>query len=314
LARGQRGVSSFAHDELRELALLYRQTAADLAAAREHRADAELAAYLNRLLGRAHNLVYSASPRRPRSIVTFYTQTFPQIFRSTWRYTATSTGIFLLGALLGVTVCLADPGFERYLLGGAMMDTIDRREMWTHSIVAVKPLASSAILTNNLGVAFTAFALGITAALGTAWIMFFNGVLISVVASACHRADMSVALWSFVAPHGSLELPAIFIAGGAGLLLGRGLVAPGTLPRGEALRAHAGTAVRLVLGVIPLLVVAGVIEGFVSPVAIEPGVKFVIGAAMAILLALYLLAPSTRVARSEQAPSTREARSGQAGG
>jgi uncharacterized membrane protein SpoIIM required for sporulation len=284
---------------------LYRQTAADLAAAREHRADVELAAYLNRLLGRAHNLVYSAAPRRPRSILTFYTRTFPQIFRSTWRYTATATGIFLLGALLGVTVCAADPGFERFLLGGAMMDTIDRREMWTHSIVAVKPLASSAILTNNLGVAFTAFALGITAALGTAWIMFFNGVLISVVASACHRADMGVALWSFVAPHGSLELPAIFIAGGAGLLLGRGLVAPGTLPRGEALRLHAGTAVRLVLGVVPLLIVAGVIEGFVSPVAIDPGVKFVIGAALLILLALYLLVPSIRDAGSEQSAITR---------
>jgi hypothetical protein len=142
-------------------------------------------AYLNQLLGRAHNLVYSAAPRRPRSIVSFYTRTFPQIFRSTWRYTATSTGIFLLGALLGFAVCQADPGFERFLLGGDMIDTIDRREMWTHSIVAVKPLASSAILTNNLGVAFTAFALGITAAIGTAWIMFFNGVLISVVASAC---------------------------------------------------------------------------------------------------------------------------------
>jgi uncharacterized membrane protein SpoIIM required for sporulation len=130
--------------------------------------------------------------------------------------------------------------------------------------------------------------------------MFFNGVLISVVASACHRADMGVALWSFVAPHGALELPAIFIAGGAGLLLGRGLVAPGTLPRGEALRLHAGTAVRLVIGVIPLLIVAGVIEGFVSPVAIEPDVKFVIGAAMLILLALYLLVPPTREARSDQ--------------
>ena len=280
---------------------MYRQTAADLAVAREHRADAELAAYLNQLLGRAHNLVYSAAPRKPRSIFTFYTHTFPQIFRSTWRYTATATGIFLLGALLGFTVCQADPGFERYLLGGPMIDTIDRREMWTHSIVAVKPLASSAIMTNNLGVAFTAFALGITAAIGTAWIMFFNGVLISVVASACHRADMGIALWSFVAPHGSLELPAIFIAGGAGLLLGRGLVAPGTLTRGEALRLHAGTAVRLLLGVIPLLIVAGVIEGFVSPVAIEPGVKFVIGAAMMILLALYLLgahsSPRSRVSR-----------------
>ena len=294
VAAGHKGVSSFSHDELRELALLYRQTAADLATAREHRADAQLAAYLNQLLGRAHNLVYSASPRRPRQIVGFYTRIFPEVFRSTWRYTAAATGIFLLGSLLGIALCLADPGFERFLLGGHMMDTIERREMWTHSIVAVKPLASSAILTNNLSVAFAAFAMGITAALGTAWIMFFNGVLISVVGAACYRAGMSMALWSFVAPHGSLELPAIFIAGGAGLLLGRGLIAPGTLPRGDALRLHAATAVRLLLGVIPLLVVAGAIEGFVSPVGISPAVKFVIGASMFILLAVYLLRAGTQ--------------------
>lgn len=281
-------MSTFAHEDLRELALLYRQTAADLAAAREHRADTELAAYLNGLLGRAHNLIYSGAPAQPRSVLRFYTQTFPQIFRATWRYTAAATGLFLLGAVLGLAVCLVDPGFERFILGPEMMDTIDRRDMWTHSILAIKPLASSAIMTNNIGVAFAAFAMGITAGLGTAWLMFFNGVLLGVVGSACDRADMSLALWSFVAPHGALELPAIFIAGGAGLLLGRGMIAPGTLPRGEALRLHARTAVRLLLGVVPILIVAGVIEGFVSPVGITASMKFTIGVSMLVLLVLYL--------------------------
>jgi uncharacterized membrane protein SpoIIM required for sporulation len=98
-----------------------------------------------------------------------------------------------------------------------------------------------------------------------------------------------------VAPHGALELPAIFIAGGAGLLLGRGLIAPGTLPRREALRLHAGTAVRLVLGVVPILIVAGVIEGFVSPVGISAAMKFTIGASMLILLALYLTRGGTQI-------------------
>ena len=232
-----RGVSGFAHDELRELALLYRQTAADLSVAREHRAERSWR-LPERLLGRAHNLVYSgARPRRAASIALLHAHV-SAIFRPRCRTPAPRRRIFLLGALLPAQLCLADPGFERFLLGGEMMDTIERREMWTHSIVAVKPLASSAIMTNNISVAFTAFALGITAASARSWMMFFNGVLIGVVASACHRAGMGIALWSFVVPHGSLELPAIFIAGGAGLLLGRGL-SPGTLPRGEAL-AHAG--------------------------------------------------------------------------
>lgn len=289
VAQGRTGVSRFAHAELRELALLYRQTAADLAAARKHRADAELAAYLNQLLGRAHSVIYSASRRRSRGVIAFYARTFPQVFRQSWRYSFAATAIFLLGAIGGAAVCARDPGFERYFLGGAMMDTIERREMWTHSILAVKPLASSRILTNNLSVSFAAFAMGITAGIGTAWMMLLNGLLMGVIGAACARAGMTVALWSFVAPHGSLELPAIFIAGGAGLLLGKALLAPGTIPRRDALRLHAATAVRLLLGVIPLLVIAGLVEGFVSPVAVGPAPKFAIGASLFALLLLYLL-------------------------
>jgi uncharacterized membrane protein SpoIIM required for sporulation len=288
LAQGRRGVSRLSHDELRELALLYRQTAADLSSAREHRADAQLAAYLNQLLGRAHNLIYSGTKPRTRGLVAFYTKTFPQIFRDTWRYTFAATAIFALGGAIGAALALADPGFPRFVLGGQMMDTIEQRVMWTHGILAVKPLASSAITTNNLSVSFAAFAMGITAGIGTAWMMLLNGVLIGVIGVACFRAGLSVSLWSFVAPHGSLELPAIFIAGGAGLILARGLLDPGTLPRREALAAAGSRAIRLLLGVIPLLLIAGIIEGFVSPVPIAPMTKFIIGAALFTLLVLYL--------------------------
>jgi uncharacterized membrane protein SpoIIM required for sporulation len=289
LARGQQGVSRLTHDELRELALLYRQTAADLSTAREHSAEAQLARYLNQLLGRAHNLIYSGRAPRARGLLTFYTRTFPQMFRATWRYTLAATVLFALGALAGTIIALADPGFQRFILGGHMMDTIERREMWTHGILTVQPLASSAILTNNLSVSFAAFAMGITAGLGTAWMMILNGLLIGVVGVSCFRAGMSISLWSFIAPHGALELPAIFLAGGAGLLLGRGLLDPGTLPRREALADAGSKAVRLVLGVIPLLIIAGIIEGFISPVPMPATPKFVIGAAMLILLTMYLV-------------------------
>jgi uncharacterized membrane protein SpoIIM required for sporulation len=301
LARSQRGVSALAHDELRELALLYRQTAADLSSAREHRLDAHLAAYLNQLLGRAHNLIYTGVRPRPRGIVHFYGVTFPQVFRATWRYTLAATVLFAIGAAAGTGVSIVDPGFQRFLLGGQMMDTIERREMWTHGIVAIKPIASSAITTNNLSVSFAAFALGVTAGIGTAWMMLLNGVLIGVIGVACFRAGLSLSLWSFVAPHGALELPAIFIAGGAGLILARGLLDPGTLPRRESLASAGRCAIRLLLGVIPLLVVAGAIEGFVSPESISPIAKFAIGASMFVLLLLYLIGAGRR-ATADPAP------------
>lgn len=294
-------MSALAHDELRELALLYRQTAADLSSAREHRLDAQLAAYLNQLLGRAHNLLYSGVRPRPRGVVHFYRVEFPQVFRATWRYTLAATMLFAVGGLAGAGIAIADPGFQRFLLGGQMMDTIERREMWTHGIVAVKPIASSAITTNNLSVSFAAFALGVTAGIGTAWMMLLNGVLIGVIGVACFRAGLGLSLWSFVAPHGALELPAIFIAGGAGLILARGLLDPGTLPRRDSLAAAGRLAVRLLLGVIPLLVVAGAIEGFVSPESIPPPAKFAIGASMFVLLLLYLFAAGRDV-REAPAP------------
>jgi uncharacterized membrane protein SpoIIM required for sporulation len=295
LLDGGAGISALTHDELRELALLYRQTAADLSAAREGAANAQLAAYLNHLLGRAHNLVYTARPARSRNLVGFYTHTFPKVFRETWRFTAAATGMFALGAAAGVLISVAQPGFQRFILGGHMMDTIERREMWTHSILAIKPLASSAILTNNLSVAFTAFATGVLAGLGTLYLMVFNGVMIGVIGTACHRAGMSIPLWSFVSPHGALELPAIFIAGGAGLVLARGIVAPGALSRRDALAESGAASIRLLLGVFPLLVIAGLIEGFVSPTPLDPAVKFVTGAALLVLLTLYLTFRSTRV-------------------
>ena len=137
--------------EVRELALLYRQTAADLSTAREDPASAGLARYLNELLGRSHNLVYAGAARaRPAGILRFYTHDFPQVFRDTLPYTAVAFALFVAGGAAAIVLAASDPGFERHVLSGQMMDTIERREMWTHRILSMKPTASSAIMTNNL--------------------------------------------------------------------------------------------------------------------------------------------------------------------
>ena len=105
---------------------------------------------------------------------------------------------------------------------------------------------------------------------------------------ACALSGMSLQLWSFVAPHGVLELPAIFIAGGAGLRIAQGLLFPGLLPRRESLTRAGLEAVQLVLGTIPILIVAGLIEAFVSPTGLPIPLKFSMAAALFVLLAAYL--------------------------
>jgi uncharacterized membrane protein SpoIIM required for sporulation len=288
-ACGRRSITTLAHEDVRELALLYRQTAGDLSTVREDPRHAPLARYLNDLLGRSHNLVYAGAARsRPAGILRFYTHGFPETFRRTLPYTAAAFALFCAGALAGLVLSASDPGFERFLLSGRMMDTIERREMWTHGIVAIKPYASSQIMTNNIMVSLTACATGMFAGLGPVYMMLFNGLLIGVIGGACHRVGMSADLWSFVAPHGSLELPAIFIAGGAGLLLAKGILFPGTLPRRDAIAESGGDAVRLLLGVVPTLVIAGIIEGFISPTATAVTAKLATGAAIFVLFSLYL--------------------------
>src|SRR5262249_35154946 len=149
---------------------------------------------------------------------------------------------------------------------------------------------------------FTTFAMGITGGLGTIYMMVFNGLLMGVIGMACNLSGMSLKLWSFVAPHGVLELPAIFIAGAAGFRIAEGLLFPGTLPRRDSLARAGGEAVKLLVGTVPILIIAGVIEGFVSPTELPVPLKFTMAASLFILLAAYLFGRSSPQPKADSAP------------
>jgi uncharacterized membrane protein SpoIIM required for sporulation len=267
---------------------LYRQTASDLATVREDVTSNQLTFYLNQLLGRAHNLIYMGHKQKISGLVRFYTETFPQVFRETFPQTFLAFLIFIVTGVATWAVTMHDPAFAHRMLGPEMMATIEKREMWTKSIVTIKPLAASGIMTNNLAVCFTTFAMGITAGIGTIYMMFTNGMLIGVIGAATWQAGMALQLWSFVAAHGALELPAIFISGGAGLEVARGMLFPGLLPRRESLALAGGRAARLMIGIVPMLIVAGIIEGFVSPSGIAIPLKFLLSGILLVALTTYL--------------------------
>jgi uncharacterized membrane protein SpoIIM required for sporulation len=282
------GVRGLSAEELKELALLYRQVAGDLSALRQDGGARTYEAHLNTLLARAHTFVYAGRSGGWREIFAFLARDYPRLFRRLLPYSLASLALFLAGGLLGALLTQARPVFMEQLLGPRMVETIRHRQMWTESITSMAPAASSGIMTNNLGVTFATFALGITAGLGTMYMIGWNGVLIGVIGTACAHAGMSVKLWSFVVPHGSLELPSIILAGAAGLRLARGVVAPGLHSRRYALALAAQESVRLLAGTIPLLVVAGLLEGFFSPSASPVWMKFSLGAVLFALLAVWL--------------------------
>ena len=283
------GIGTLSGSELREFGLLYRQVAADLSAVRSDRASGTLEEYLNQLLSRAHNRIYSGRKAGIGSVVRFMAREYPRVFRRLFPYVLTSFLIFLTGAALGTLLTLSRPEFMRLLIGPAMVETINRHEMWTHSLLSVKPQASTAILTNNISVSFMAFAGGIAGGIGTIYLMFFNGLQMGVISTACARAHMALDLFSFVSAHGALELPSIFIAGGAGLRLGAGLLFPGMLARKDSLARAARDAIRLLAGVVPLLFIAGMLEAFLSPSGASKGLKFAVGGVLLTGLGFWLV-------------------------
>ncbi|MBB5057138.1 putative membrane protein SpoIIM required for sporulation [Granulicella aggregans] len=282
------GLKVLSGDELRDLGLLYRQAAADLSAARADDASRTLEAYLNKLVSRAHNFVYSGRRLNGRAIWQFFAVGYPRLFRQLFPYTAVALLIFLAGGVLGAILTAVRPNFMHAMLGPQMVDTIEHHKMWTDSILSAKPQASSAIMTNNIGVCFTTFAGGIFAGLGTIWLLFQNGLSMGVISTACGQHHMALSIWSFVAAHGALELPSIFISGGAGLRLATGLLFPGMVRRKDALALAGGESIRLLAGTIPMLTIAGILEAFLSPSGAPVALKFSVCALLLVGLSFWL--------------------------
>jgi uncharacterized membrane protein SpoIIM required for sporulation len=160
---------------------------------------------------------------------------------------------------------------------------------WWESLNDANQVGGAAIMTNNIQVMFHAFAFGALVGLGTLYIMALNGASIGAVLALTYRAGYGQDLVAFMAGHGVIELTCIFVAGGAGLLVGGAILIPGDLSRFDSLRMRGRDSIQLIVGCIPLLVLAGIIEGFISPAPISPAFKYGVAAATGVALYTYLL-------------------------
>jgi uncharacterized membrane protein SpoIIM required for sporulation len=286
------GVKSLGHDDLRDFGLLYRQSAADLSAARADGASRNLEQYLNRLVGRAHNFVYSGRALSLRSLWDFFAHGYPRLLRRLSFYVWIAVIVTVATAALGAIVTLVNPDFgNSYFIlhwGPENYANLDKHKMWTDNILSVKPQMSSAIMTNNIMVCFLTFAGGITAGLFTLYSLFNNGLMLGIVAVVCARHHMALSLWSFIAAHGALELPAIMLAGAAGLRVASGILFPGMLRRRDSIALGGSEGVQLIAGTIPMLIVAGTLEAFLSPTHAPIALKFSVCAVLFTALCLWL--------------------------
>ncbi|MBS1967476.1 MAG: stage II sporulation protein M [Chloroflexi bacterium SZAS-1] len=285
------GLAVLSAEELTELGRLYRSATSDLAVARRDFGTHRLVDYLNELVARAHGAVYQSPAGRRRGVVEFFTTTLPRTFRATWVYTFAAFLMFMLPALASFWVAYRDPAAGAALFPGIedrIQDIRDGHEWWK-SLNDGNAAGASMIMTNNIRVTILAFAGGTLLGIFTLYLLAQNGLMLGIVAGVAQSLGFAANLWGFVAAHGTLELSAIFIAGGAGMQLGWAIVRPGLLTRRAALLLAARRAALLLLGCVPILAIAGTIEGFLSPSDAPLWVKLAVSLLSGVLLYSYLL-------------------------
>ena len=297
-------------EEVRELGHIYRRTASDLAIARAESRDPRLVNYLNSLVIRAHGRIYRANAQGGKRIRRYFTHELPQTFRRTWRYTFVSFSVFFLFSAFSFIVTRYDSEFSELVgVNPAFRELyIETKTHWWESLNKSNQEGTSAIMTNNIQVTIYTFAFGATFGIGTLFYLAFNGANIGSVLALTYKAGFGNDLLTFMVGHGVIELSCIFISGGAGLLIGSALIMPGDLTRADALRVRGMEAVRLMIGVALLLVVAATIEGFVSPAPINPRIKFSIAAITGLAMYGYLLFVGLEPASVEQPTQAAESK------
>ena len=266
---GVRGLRLLRPNHLVRIITSYRQLAGDVARARSLGRDSVLVRRLNNTAIRAHNVLYGHFRARTRDGGPRWFVRFPIAVRAHAIAVAFSALMLFGPSAITFVAVQSHPDLGYDLVPGGFLDFEPARDVSLHDIPGLsRPVAASTIMTNNIQVTLLAFGLGMTAGLGTCLILITNGMQLGAVAGWMTSRGSSRALWGWIMPHGGTELLAIVLSGAAGFILASALIAPGNVRRSVALRHVAKDALAIILGVMGMLVVAGLIEGFVSPSSI----------------------------------------------
>ena len=303
-ARGR--VVRLSADDVLELGRLYRATTSDLAIARRDFQRDVATERLNDLVAAAHALVYSEAPTSGRRIRRFLFNELPATVRSQLPWTGAAFAVFLVFAIATYLIGLAFPDVAQHALPGETREQLARRHLWTDIPEGFRPIAGPLIIVNNVRVAIVMFAGGMTAGILTLYGLAGNGAMLGTIFAVVQSYGLAGGLLAFIVAHGVLELSAIFLSGGAGLRLAWAILRPGERSRRDAMRIGAAQAIRVVMLVIPVLGIAGLIEGFVSPSNAPDIAKAVIGLVTGVLLWGYVVfgGRATRRPSRDAAPAS----------
>lgn len=295
------------------LAALFIELTDDLSYARTHYPKTKTTAYLNTLTARVHQAIYR-SKKEPRGrLARFYLIELPRLFRNSHKELLYSFIIFALAVLIGVVSALNDSTFVRLILGDSYVN------MTQNNIAKGDPLGVYkggselemfiAITFNNIRVSFFAFAAGLCFSVGTAMLLFYNGVMLGAFQTFFYQKKLLVTSLLTIWIHGTLEISAIVVAGAAGLAMGNSILFPETFSRSESFRRGATQGVKIIIGLLPLFITAGFLESFITrhyaelPLAVS---LFIIFGSLAFIVFYFIIYPiqlETQASRASASPA-----------
>lgn len=285
----KKGIKSLPSKQVKRFLHIFRQSSHHLAYARTHFPQSSVVAYLNSLIGKCHSHVYAVKKASPASVINYIRYEFPKLLKDNKLYIIASFGFFFVGFHIALILVLLNTDSATFFLSQEMVEGVKNTPLgdgqWNH------PLMASEIMTNNISVSLYAFVLGITLSIGTIYVLFYNGALLGALTAMVYLYSDPVRYWSLILPHGVIELTAIFISGAAGLLVGKSILIPGEFSRKHSLIKSSKTALSMLWGVILLLVIAGVIEGFFTPSGADEFTKLLFALATALMLIAYFAIP-----------------------
>lgn len=279
-----------------ELVQLYQRTSAQLSHARTARVDPAVVSHLTRLVAGAAGLLYGTRSRSLAGFARFFTTTFPAAVWHVRRFVAVAALLLLVPAVaVGSWLAVSDAALDASGPEAAREAYVEDDFEAYYSSAPAGQFAAQ-VTVNNIQVSILAFAAGALLCVVTAYILVVNGANVGVAAGTFAAVGQQPKFYGLILPHGVLELSAVVVAGAAGLAIGWAIVSPGDRPRRVALADEGRRAAAIVIGLMLAFVVAGTIEGFVTPSSLPTAARVGIGLAAGAAFWTYLVTLGRRAA------------------